>query len=229
MRPSGAAARGGARAILSAGGAGAPHHAGARRARRVAWTQAIGGRVAVCGQVAAFGDDPLIFVPFVSVLAPGAPHPIDRFVGTTPDSADQAYEAIVGYCYDGGGPVPALRPAPLPIPPLPNAPPSAPTAVPPAPPTSGAAVGPAAPVPGTAPTSAPAPPKPSPDAATLPASGAVTMRQDGNLHVAPHGETIRVLAAGTVLQVFGTAPGGWYEVGTGAAPEGWVHESMLAR
>ncbi len=52
------------------------------------------------------------------------------------------------------------------------------------------------------------------------------MRQDGNLHDLPHGLTLRVLSAGTVLHVFATAPGGWLQVGD-AAPEGWVHDSMV--
>jgi hypothetical protein len=54
------------------------------------------------------------------------------------------------------------------------------------------------------------------------------MRQNANLHSDPHGPATRVVPQGTVLRVFATAPGGWYQVGD-TAPWGWVHESMLEK
>ena len=187
------------------------------------WQQATGGRIAVCGQTNPFPSDGTIFVPFVSVIQAGRPAAVARFIGKTTDDADRVYEAIVADCFEGGGPTTTRLPSLAPIPPLPNdvrpratpagtdaAPqvsPSGPSPAPPAPPAQGNA----------APASAPAP-----------ASGAVTMRQDGNLHTAPHGPTIRIVPAGTTLHVFGTAPGGWLLVGDGA-PQGWVHDSMVVR
>ncbi len=193
-----------------------------------AWKQAMAGRVAVCGQTDPFKDDPAVFVPFVSVMAPGQGAPVDRFVGSTTDDADRVYEAITGYCFDGGGPVPALNPSPLPIPPLPNATPSPQGGTE----ASGAPPPPSRPVsPETPPAAAAGPPTPTPAPAPTPAEtpppgGTVTLRQDANIHTAPHGLTIRVLPAGTALHVFATAPGGWLEVGS-TAPEGWVHDSMV--
>lgn len=37
----------------------------------------------------------------------------------------------------------------------------------------------------------------------------------------------RVLRPGTVLRVFGEAPGGWLQVGEGEQPAGWIHRSAL--
>ena len=54
------------------------------------------------------------------------------------------------------------------------------------------------------------------------------MRQPGNLRMHPNGggQVLRVVPAGTSLTIFGTAPGGWYQVGD-ASPEGWVHGSLV--
>ena len=56
----------------------------------------------------------------------------------------------------------------------------------------------------------------------------VTMRQAGNIRVAPVGgsQLIRVAPKGAVLRVFAQAPGGWLQVGE-AEPEGWVHSSLI--
>ena len=182
------------------------------------WPQATQGRIAVCGQTNPFSSDRTIFVPFVSVLEAGKPAAAERFIGRTTDDADRVYEAITAYCFAGGGPVPSLNSSPQPIPPLPNNVGRQSTPIPTPPPPSPSA--PNAPVAASAAI---------PARATAGASaGTVTMRQDGNLHAAPHGATLRVVPAGTALQVFATAPGGWLQVGA-AAPEGWVHESMVAR
>jgi hypothetical protein len=58
--------------------------------------------------------------------------------------------------------------------------------------------------------------------------GTVTMLQNGNLHAAPQGEVVRTVPKGTTMQVFGEAPGGWYEVGD-TSPWGWVHSSLVER
>jgi Bacterial SH3 domain len=57
----------------------------------------------------------------------------------------------------------------------------------------------------------------------------VTMRQGGNLRAGPGSghPVLRIVPRGTVMQVFGEAPGGWYQVGD-TQPWGWMHVSMLA-
>jgi len=40
-------------------------------------------------------------------------------------------------------------------------------------------------------------------------------------------EVLRVMRPGSVLIVFGEAPGGWLQVGDGDQPAGWVHRSAL--
>lgn len=163
-----------------------------------AYSQAAPDRYAVCGQVTPFPDNLSLFVPFVSIVGTaGKDSPsFDNRVGTSTAEASRVYLAIVAFCWDKGGPS-ASQGVP-PLPPLPDALPDvAATAAPPA-----AAASPAAP------------------------TGSVTMRQSANLHSDPHGPSLRVVAAGTVLKVFGQAPGGWYQVGATKA-EGWVHESML--
>jgi uncharacterized protein YraI len=52
------------------------------------------------------------------------------------------------------------------------------------------------------------------------------MRQDANIHTAPHGSAVGVAPRGSSLRVFSEAPGGWLEVGE-TAPFGWVHSSMV--
>nr|WP_314075376.1 SH3 domain-containing protein [uncultured Roseococcus sp.] len=41
------------------------------------------------------------------------------------------------------------------------------------------------------------------------------------------GAVIRSLPPSSTLQVVGEAPGGWYQVGQGGSPVGWVHSSVL--
>jgi hypothetical protein len=60
-------------------------------------------------------------------------------------------------------------------------------------------------------------------------SRTVTMRQNGNIRIAPHGDTTRVVPKGSSMHVFAEAPGGWLEVGDATAPFGWVHGSMVER
>ena len=180
------------------------------------YAQAIPQRFAVCGQVDPFPDDASLFVPFVTIVtildngADGTPrYKFDQYIGTTTMEAGRVYLANVNYCYDKGGPANGPVPGVMPLAPLPaGIPDPAARAAPP--------LTPAAP----APTATPAP------ADSAPASGSVTMRQNANLHSDPHGPATRVVPQGTVLRVFATAPGGWYQVGD-TAPWGWVHESMV--
>lgn len=57
----------------------------------------------------------------------------------------------------------------------------------------------------------------------------VTARLPGTLRRSPDGRGafIGVLRAGTSVMIYGTAPGGWYEVGDSSGPTGWVHGSRL--
>ena len=63
---------------------------------------------------------------------------------------------------------------------------------------------------------------------STPASGTAVMRQNGNIRIAPQGETIRVEPQGKELRVFGEAPGGWLQIGDTEA-NGWVHSSLVQR
>jgi hypothetical protein len=184
------------------------------------YAQAIPQRFAVCGQVDPFPDDSRMFVPFVTIVsvldngADGKPrYKFEQYVGTTTMEAGRVYLAMVNYCYDKGGPGNGPIPSVMPMAPLP--------------------VG----IPDPAAKTPPPDSSPSPPAASLPsvsrplvdssqAGGSVTTRQNANLHSDPHGPTIRTVAAGTVLRIYATAAGGWYQVGD-TAPWGWIHESML--
>ncbi|MGI4746004.1 MAG: SH3 domain-containing protein [Janthinobacterium lividum] len=198
------------------------------------YAQALPGHWAVCGQVSPFAEDANIFVPFVSVvtLANEKGHAVERFeqsIGTTTAEANRVYIALVGNCYDKGGPVSGPFQSITPLPPLPD------TVTEPNHPIVSARPVPAQIAAGqTRPQAPPAASAPSlseqalPPSAETPASGRVAMRQNANLHAAPHGPPVRVVPQGTEMHVFAQAPGGWYEVGD-TAPWGWVHESMLDR
>jgi len=183
------------------------------------YAQAIPQRFAVCGQVDPFPDDASLFVPFVTIVtlldnaAGGGPrYKFEQYIGTTTMEAGRVYLANVNYCYDKGGPGNGPTPGVMPLAPLPVGIPD-PAARATAPP----------PTPAPVISSPQAPPAPVDSA---PASGSVTMRQNANLHSDPHGPATRVVPQGTVLRVFATASGGWYQVGD-TVPWGWVHESMV--
>ncbi len=164
------------------------------------FSQAIAQRQAVCGQLAPFGDDSNVFVPFVSVVtAAGDParYTFEHRIGATTAEASRVYAAIVTYCYEDGGPAAGPFPSVNPTPPLPDDVPN------------------------------PATPAASPKPAQA-ASGNVTVRQAATLHADPHGASVRTVQRGTALKVFSQAPGGWLQVGA-TSPEGWMHESMLER
>jgi hypothetical protein len=216
------------------------------------YSQALPQRMAVCGQLDPFANDPELFVPFVSIVSTPlmnqteqAPeYQFEHHIGTNTAEASRVYAAIVTYCYDKGGPTPGPLRSVLAPPPLPDSFPDqfsrrgaadqaagqSPSVAPvaaakPAPATSGARLQKQEPTVLSG---------PDPAAASLsgadaaPAEGSVTMRQNGNLHADPLGPTIRVVPQGTTLRVFAQAPGGWYQVGD-TTPWGWVHESMLNR
>ncbi len=171
-----------------------------------AYVQAAPHRVAVCGLVSAFADDPNIFVPFVTVAnqvsppeATAARYEFDSRVGTSTSEASRVYSALVADCWDRGGPAPER---PLSLPPLPDDIPD--PRVP--------AADPSHPVPAT----------------TAQPGAKVTVRQSANVHSSPGGPSVRTVAQGMSLRVFAQATGGWYQVGD-SAPFGWVHESMLNR
>ncbi|MFZ6763778.1 SH3 domain-containing protein [Pseudoroseomonas sp. WGS1072] len=183
------------------------------------YPQASSGAVAVCGQMNLTGATEEAFIPFVSVVTPaaeaGATPQIEQFLAASTVEATRTYIEMLDRCRENGGPSPGGRPGAQPLPPVPGSFPSHT----PAPPTP--------PAPQSTPPSASAPPAPGPAAAT-PAEGSALARQNANLRASPlgGGEVLRVVPRGTGLTIFGRAPGGWYQVGTGQ-PEGWVHGSML--
>ncbi len=189
------------------------------------YAQAAPEKMAVCGQLNPFSDDPDIFVPFVSIVtlpSDTAPsYQFDHRLGLNPAEASRVYVALINYCYDKGGPASATA-SPPPPPPLPDRIPDPSAKARPAPNALTVTPGNAAPAPASAPPGAPASP------AITPAAGDVIVRQSANLHSDPHGPSIRVVQQGTALHVFGQAAGGWYQVGD-SAPWGWIHESMLDR
>ncbi len=173
-----------------------------------AYAQALPKHVAVCGLVSPFGDDPNIFVPFVTIANQVSPpdartprYEFDSRVGTSTSEATRVYGALVADCWDRGGPA-AERP--LALPPLPDNVPD-----------------PRLPL---LPDGGPAPRPAIPSSAA--ATGTVTVRQSANVHSGPGGPSVRTVSQGASLHIFSQAPGGWYQVGE-TAPFGWVHESML--
>ena len=188
------------------------------------WSQATPQHWAVCGQASPFADDENIFVPFVTVVTlsgdgHAAAGQVEAHVGTSTAEANRVYVALVADCYDKGGPVPGALQGFTPMPPVPDTIPNPHEPV-------VAAAAPAVPTTGTPATGTPGLAASAAAVVASPASGSVTMRQSANVHATPHGPSVRVVAAGTVMHVFGQAGGGWYQVGDGA-PWGWVHESMI--
>ncbi len=61
------------------------------------------------------------------------------------------------------------------------------------------------------------------DRVTTSATSRVNIRREPSTSAAIE----RVLRPGTSLRVFGEAPDGWFQVGEGDAPFGWVHRSAL--
>jgi hypothetical protein len=216
---------------------GAPPHMRFRGVQLYA--QAMPQKLAVCGQLNPFPDDPDIFVPFVSVVTlpakqddPSGTYQFDHRIGTNASEASRTYVAIVNYCYDQGGPAPSQSASAMPAPPLPDRIPD-PTAKARGPDPTLRVVQPTQPTaaPSTAQSAASQATTQDPSATatdSTPSSGNVVVRQNANLHSDPHGPSTRVVQQGTSLRVFGQAPGGWYQVGDTSA-WGWIHESMIDR
>ncbi|MFH5924163.1 SH3 domain-containing protein [Roseomonas xinghualingensis] len=174
--------------------------------------QAMADTYAVCGQATVMGST--VFIPFVSVVnVADGEMKVEQHVGRSNIEATRVYVEMVGRCFDGGGPMMRAGGTAVaqPTPPLPTGLPILEQA-PPEPPKQVDMVSAASPAP-----------------ANEPSGRTLVMRQNGNVRAAPGGggEVLRVARTGAVLNVFGTAPGGWYRVGD-TTPEGWVHGSLVS-
>ena len=191
------------------------------------WPQAVKNQFAVCGQANVFGPNSNTYVLFVVVVTqndigddPARTFKTEARVGSTVTEATKVYVDTLVRCYESGGPQNVMRGTSPPVPPVPS---DTKTVL--SGPTPAATGAPAAPAPAAQPQpSAMAPSAPR----STPASGTVVMRQNGNIRIAPQGETIRVEPQGKELRVFGEAPGGWLQIGDTEA-NGWVHSSLVQR
>lgn len=191
------------------------------------WPQAVKNQFAVCGQANVFGPNSNTYVLFVVVVTqndigddPARTFKTEARVGSTVTEATKVYVDTLVRCYESGGPQNVMRGTAAPVPPMPS---DMKTVL--SGPASAATGAPAAPAPAAQPQpSAMAPSAPR----STPASGTVVMRQNGNIRIAPQGETIRVEPQGKELRVFGEAPGGWLQIGDTEA-NGWVHNSLVQR
>ncbi|WP_376088815.1 SH3 domain-containing protein [Roseomonas sp. CCTCC AB2023176] len=188
--------------------------AGARFRGVQVYRQAVPDAFAVCGQT-NLSDGPT-FTLFVAVVAPGAE--VDAYLGRTGTEAARVYAETVTRCFDGGGPVPRPGGGPAVAPPIPPLPTGMPD-----------------PNPGREPLAAsppradaPAPSVPAAQAAAR-AGGTLVVRSNANLRSSPvaGSSVVRVARPGETFTILGEAPGGWYQVGNGAA-EAWVHGSLVA-
>ena len=182
-----------------------------------AYRQAIPDTYAVCGQATVSGGS--VFIPFVSIVKTiGDAKEVEQYVGRTNIEATRVYVEMVSRCFEGGGPVQRAGGGTVssPAPPLPNGLPILNQVGEPPPALMSEMV--------------PAQVQTANVAAALgTVSGSVLMRQNGNLRASPAGSgvVLRVARTGSMLTIFGTAPGGWYQVGEGG-PEGWVHGSLVS-
>jgi hypothetical protein len=164
------------------------------------FAQALRDTVAVCGRsTSSASGAPL--VPYVAVVSfeGDAPRVTNFVLGATGPEATRVFVEMVDRCFDGGGPQTA-RVMARSYPPLP--------------------------VPGAAQpeTVAEAPPEPTRPTNTV----MVSSRSPANLRSATRGgEVIRTVPAASTLEVYGEAPGGWYQVGERGNAMGWVHASVL--
>jgi Bacterial SH3 domain len=167
---------------------------------------------AVCGQATLAGGS--VFLPFVSVVnASQGGMEVEQHVARNNVEATRVYVELVGRCFEGGGPQARGSGTPMAQlpPPLPNGLPVL-DQIQPEPPQ----------VPNLVTEVATSSPRPSGVA-----NGTLVMRQNGNVRSSPNGggAVLRVARSGSMLNVFGTAPGGWYQVGE-TEPEGWVHRTV---
>jgi hypothetical protein len=179
--------------------------------------QARADTLAVCGQVhpAARPDD--TFIPYVAVVAleEGRPARAELHLAASTPEATRVYFEMVDRCFDGGGPAHA-RAAARPLPPAPSGLEVVRevTTAPVATQATGAAMPVAAAAGGGGPGMA--------------ALGTAGIRSAANLRASPSGggEVLRVLPRGATVEVFGQAPGNWFQIGEGE-PWGWVHGSLI--
>lgn len=179
-----------------------------------AYRQAQPDAIAVCGQLNVRGAGQA-FVPFVTVVSypDGGPPRLDQMVAMTSVEATRVYLESLSRCLENGGPSTTRRGAPPALPSIPNDLPYANRAASPQAGGAEAAV------------------SLQGNSGFQPAAGdqAVVLRQPGNVRAHPSGggEVLRVAPRGATLRVFGTAPGGWLQVGE-EAPIGWVHNSLVS-
>jgi hypothetical protein len=174
------------------------------------FAQAIPNTFAVCGRANATGtaNEPLL--PWVAQVSfeTGAAQVTSFVLGSTSPEATRVFAELVDRCFEGGGPA-HNRMAARPLPPLP---------------APGASIVPAS-------SAAPAEDLVLASAVSGqgPQRSVVTSARSGaNIRTAPRGgEVVRTVPRASTLQVFGEAPGGWYQVGQGGTVWGWVHASVL--
>jgi hypothetical protein len=187
--------------------------------------------LAVCGQVNPAGREDQAFLPFVAVVTyakrPDAGLPefdIEQYVATSNAEATRTYIEMTSRCGENGGPRRVgNRQVTPPLPPLPSdLPDQLQAARPPRPGGVPAGQFVLQPVPG------PTPARPAETTVSSASGQTITMRQHGNIRVAPVGgsQLVRVAPKGTALRVFAQAPGGWLQVGERDV-EGWVHSSLV--
>jgi hypothetical protein len=180
------------------------------------FAQAIPNTFAVCGRASPTGaaNEPLL--PWVAQVAfeAGSAQVTGFVLGSSGPEATRAFAELVERCFEGGGPANS-RMAPRPLPPLPTPAAAAPSV------TSASASPAAEALPGAV----------APSAAVPPVSGRTVVtsaRSGANLRASPQGGAVlRVLPRSSTLQVFGEAPGGWYQVGQDGTAWGWLHASVL--
>ena len=175
------------------------------------FAQAIPNTFAVCGRASATGAATEPLLPWVAQVSfeAGPPQVTSVVLGASGPEATRVFMELVDRCFEGGGPTNS-RMAPRPVSPLPA-------------PVAANASGPlpGVPQPTDAPPSGAAPQSPLRTVVTTARSGA-------NLRASPQGGTVlRVVPRSSTLQVFGEAPGGWYQVGQNGAAWGWLHSSVL--
>lgn len=185
------------------------------------FSQALADTVAVCGRSSAGAGEP--YIPYVAVVGfEGESGRVTGFtLGATGPEATRVFLEMVDRCFDGGGPA-TSRPMARSFPPLPVVPGASPgevaTSAPPVSP-------PGASTPSTPPVAA----QVQAGAVPSPRQSVVTWARTGaNLRSAPiGGEVIGTVPPSSTLDVIGEAPGGWYQVGRGGTPIGWIHSSVL--
>lgn len=181
------------------------HAQGSQQRGVQVFAQALPDSVAVCGRSTLSAASGAPYVPYVAVVSfEGAtPRVSNLLLGATGPEATRVFVEMVDRCFDGGGPATA-RVMARSFPPLPV--PGVPTVEPEAEVVSEARAEPARP--GNTVT--------------------VSSRSGANLRSAARGgEVLRTLPASSTLEVYGEAPGGWYQVGERGSAMGWVHASVL--